>query len=843
MITKVKCSQSSVSRTMKLNQSQIAKIDPHLQQALSQAREEETIRAIAILGYESGEPIDALFQPEISPSDFTSRVAYRQALIEARQKQSSAAISSTLESLQELSLTMRGGAISETVVLEGRASEILKALDLPGLQRATLDRLIKTPDAVALKGIDKIAVFYQKILWPEREPEGKIRQLILRASEQYLLEYNKRHNRLQILGMPKPVDLESIYTAVQLLPREQIRYFESIASLEEAYRYSQWRSFEDRDCPRRSGIEVANESQFLMVLGQPGSGKTTFLRKVGLEAMKLNTGEFRHSCLPVFLELKRLKGDEPDLKKAIIDQFRSSRFPQPEEFIDRALDQGKLLLLLDGLDEVPANSQEPAIAQIQSLANEYNKNRFVASCRTAAYRKDFANFTEVVIVAFDDAQIQQFIGNWFSSQADRQAETAEKCWNLLKQPGYEAAKELAQTPLLLTFLCLVYDDSQDFPKNRAALYGEALDILLKKWAAQKRLQRDPIWQEFSPELEKEMLAELAYQTFEADRLFFPRQEAIELTQEFLANNLNAPKDLDGETLLNAIEVQQGILVERARDVYSFSHLTLQEYLTAKYIVDNRLIEELVGQHLTEERWREVFLLVAGLARGRDGDELLLLMERAARRYIIDMPKLQGLLQWANWITDGSEGDFKPVYKRALAIANLISNTSPEIYSDNIPNTITLVHAIAYNFTAEKNIAKMNPLAIAYLITKANRRAIIDSASDTAIEYANQLADLKIFNQVDWLNLVDRLKVIKGQAPSLEKPDEIILAFALLLSLTWNNALRFAPEPYSLSAVHINKIETYLLSNLLMIQCKDAAVRVSPTTWTEIEARMLRIPED
>lgn len=56
----------------------------------------------------------------------------------------------------------------------------------------------------------------------------------------------------------------------------------------------------------------------------------------------------------------------------------------------------------------------------------------------------------------------------------------------------------------------------------------------------------------------------------------------------MSDTLDAPKRLDGEAVLKAIEVQQGLLVERATETYSFSHLTLQEYLTAKYVVDNNL---------------------------------------------------------------------------------------------------------------------------------------------------------------------------------------------------------------------------------------------------------------
>ncbi|MEO1673698.1 MAG: histidine kinase, partial [Cyanobacteria bacterium J06631_2] len=111
-----------------------------------------------------------------------------------------------------------------------------------------------------------------------------------------------------------------------------------------------------------------------------------------------------------------------------------------------------------------------------------------------------------------------------------------------------------------------------------------------------------------------LLAELAHDFFAANELFFTKDRILEYIQVFLSDTSGDAKYIDTDRVLEAIAIQQGILVERAKDIYSFSHLTLQEYLTAKYISqDNRRIENLVQEHLTDERWREVFLLVAGIA--------------------------------------------------------------------------------------------------------------------------------------------------------------------------------------------------------------------------------------
>jgi predicted NACHT family NTPase len=110
---------------------------------------------------------------------------------------------------------------------------------------------------------------------------------------------------LKALGMREAVRLESVYTAVQFLDEQEIRIFESIQNLEEAYRQANKRNFQQQDCKKQEGLKIANDKQYLMVLGQPGAGKSTFLRKIGLEALKGKKGGLEHPRIPVFIELKR----------------------------------------------------------------------------------------------------------------------------------------------------------------------------------------------------------------------------------------------------------------------------------------------------------------------------------------------------------------------------------------------------------------------------------------------------------------------------------------------------------------------------------------------------------
>ena len=417
--------------------------------------------------------------------------------------------------------------------------------------------------------------------------------------------------------MREPVDLAQVYTGVKFLLDDDILRFESIAALEKSYRKTRLRGHGGRrsDGEKQPGIKVANGRQYLMVLGVPGAGKSTFLRKVGLESLKTlhyENAEYGHRCVPVLLELKRFETDTIDIAALIAREFETCDFPEPVNFTQSALQQGKLLILLDGLDEVPTANLDNVIRTIQDFVDRYDQNRFIASCRKPAYRGGFTRFSDVGMADFDDEQIQQFINNWFNDEQDRERETGKKCWEVLQAKKNKAAKELAHTPLLLTFLCLVYDRSQRFPDNRSSLYQRALRILLEEWASEKRINRDEIYDGLSIELEEGLLSEIAYDGFEADQLFFDQRSLTKQIKEFLASNLNVPKTMDGEAVLRAVEAQQGILVERAENAYSFSHLTLQEYLTAQYLVDNNQWDEVIVKHATDNRWREVLLLIPGL---------------------------------------------------------------------------------------------------------------------------------------------------------------------------------------------------------------------------------------
>ncbi len=587
-----------------------------------------------------------------------------------------------------------------------------------------------------------------------------------------------------------------------------------------------------------------------MVLGAPGAGKSTFLRKMGLEALKGKQGRFNYGLIPVFVELKRFTEREIEIQQYLTNEFTTCGFPQPKETVNQLLEQGKLLILLDGLDEIPTRNLNPAIDKIQDFVDKYKENRFVASSRTAAYHSSFRRFTDVTIANFDKAQIEQFIQNWFQSEEDKRANTATKCWQALNQAENQGARELAQTPLLLTFLCLVYHQSQNVPNKRSSLYGKALRILLEEWGAEKRVERDPIYQQLSIELEEVLLGKIAFAGFEQDKLFFQKQEIVQQIKSFLTSNLNAPQHLDGEKVLQAIELQQGILVERAADIFSFSHLTFQEYLVAQHLVDNNKIPELVSNYATNIRWQEVFLLVAELMRG-GADDLLWLMEQQARQYLttpVGQKYLVPLLDWSEKMTAGSKSKLTSGKKRAIAnayviayayanayaIANAYANVLANAYANAyaITNVIANAYANAYAIT--------NAIANAYAIAYANANA---NALEKFIDVARELDKLEIYNRVNYNVLIARLEVLKARIPDDQQPRKVQRKFSQKIIQTWLEAFQLSLELVTIPQAELEEIDQqYFYVHWLLVKCKEAAMFVSPQTWQQLEEKMLTADE-
>ena len=147
----------------------------------------------------------------------------------------------------------------------------------------TIDPIaLKLAEIVLKWGWDKGTSQIDKIDF--NDPANK--EKLNRACEKYIDSYRHRYGKISILGMPKPAELENIYTNVQIIEGRNLWRYESEQAQQQAYQDTGKRSYQSDNCQKQDGIEIANKHQYLMVLGQPGAGKSTFLKRIGLAALQ-----------------------------------------------------------------------------------------------------------------------------------------------------------------------------------------------------------------------------------------------------------------------------------------------------------------------------------------------------------------------------------------------------------------------------------------------------------------------------------------------------------------------------------------------------------------------------
>jgi predicted NACHT family NTPase len=429
------------------------------------------------------------------------------------------------------------------------------------------------------------------------------------AAAQYRERMLRLYSKIKMFGSPRPTDLDGIYTNLHILDKPSASRRFDITQIKKDPEPL-------KKAERINGLELVSHPDYdrLFLLGKPGAGKTTFLRYLTLQAIK-----GRIEAIPMFVTLKEWADSGKELMPFLVQQFEICNFPDAELFIRHTLVQGKALVLFDGLDEVQQenNQRKHMIKNLQDFSDQYLDSQMVVSCRIAATNYSFKRFTDVEVADFDEAQVRTFVTRWFGED-DKQRDAFFAEYNKEEHRGL---RDMGRVPLLLSLLCLTFEQRLSFPPNRGELYEEAIDILLSKWDELQGTERDEVYQHLSKKRKKQVLSQVAFETFTQDDYFIKQNKLANLLTEavctLLTSDQDIPQEIDGEDILKAIEAHHGILVERAYQIYSFAHLSFQEYFTARFIATNTTEESLHSlfqEHLTDSRWREVFLLTASLLK-------------------------------------------------------------------------------------------------------------------------------------------------------------------------------------------------------------------------------------
>lgn len=633
----------------------------------------------------------------------------------------------------------------------------------------------------------------------------------------------ERCGTMRVLDMAWPVELDKIYTNVNIL--EKITGRRRLA-ISELLKESNSENFD------RFGLSKVTEKRVpasdavtaypkLMVFGKPGAGKTTFLKRLALQC---NTGYFQADRVPIFITLKDFAEtlESNNLLEYITQSFSAYGDKEASQSTEKLLLHGRALILLDGLDEVRDENSHRLLSQIHSFVDRFHSNHFVITCRIAAREYTFQNFAEVEIADFDHAQITIFAHKWFSLKEPEKGDEF-----LQKLEESQPIKELATNPLLLTLLCLVFTESADFPSNRSELYKEGLDVLLKKWDTKRNIERDQVYKKLSLQRKIDLLSQIALSTFEHGEYFFKQKSLEQCITNYIRNLPDAETDpevlqLDSEAVLKSIEAQHGLLVERARGIYSFSHLTFQEYLSAKQIVASSNPKELdkalkkLCSHVAEKRWHEIFQLAASMLQ--NADYLLQLMKAEIDSMLASDEKLQQYLCWVNQKSCNIETSYELTAVRAfyfsLGLAFMFAcNLNYALVQDK-------------NYVSDQTLTRTRDLTLS-LAHALDHVLVRDLSVDCRVE-----PDLEKF-----------LKELREQLPKANQKE--FEEWWKNNGISWTQQLRELMIKYrnighnwQFSDQQMRVLEQYYTANKLLISCINSDCYVTRSVREEIEVTLL-----
>jgi transcriptional regulator with XRE-family HTH domain len=427
------------------------------------------------------------------------------------------------------------------------------------------------------------------------------RQDVQKTFSAFLARFQASYGQIKVLGMDRPVPLKSIFTSVRL-SRYQPYYTANFLKLNPNMKYELHNPF-----------SLINKYANVRIMGGPGAGKSTLLKRITLRLLEdCCSGELNEGRVPIYFELRKLSNINKPFRAAIVDELKAIGFPSPEEFLRFGLEAGKFVFLLDGADEMSNDIRESILDEIERLGVDYSTNHFIVSCRDAFYWNPSSQFNDFLLLGFSNKQIHDFISRWADNSSSLHKQSYSAIWATLSRRENNKVLEMARTPLLLTFICIAYDQSYGLPENRSLLCKRALEIMLSKWSAEKRLRREAIFAGLHSELEVVMLGEIAVKMLTEGRNDCTKSEVLDMIRSFLIRELGADRRLNAEQIFELIEVQQGIFVQAGLERYTFCYEAFRDYLAAIYFKENAKIDLLTAKWLSRSTWRDPILMAAGL---------------------------------------------------------------------------------------------------------------------------------------------------------------------------------------------------------------------------------------
>lgn len=411
--------------------------------------------------------------------------------------------------------------------------------------------------------------------------------------------------------------------------------------------------------------DVISSHDRLVILGHPGSGKSTSVKYLAL-CLAVNQisgnprnvdlshmGNWTHGELtPIYIELRHFIAsnhfpqnleDQPTsnhLWSYICSELLGEDLQDYEEELHSDLLDGNAVIIFDGLDEIPyprgKGKLELRQKQMKSLAfsiqDVYPKCRFVVTSRPYAYKGwKLPSFSDVVLSSFEKSHRIELATKLYSEICETYDEATDKAQRLDKALK-SVDRELKDNPLFLTLMATLFQqgEKEGLPTKAGILYYQSIILLLERWTSKKGNQV-ALTDLLGGLSRDDLISRLAALAFDVHKQLGENPGTPEIPKGLLYEHIFSLEREDAavnaSALLSYLSENAGVLVspgqKQGQDVFHFAHRTFQEYLTARHVIalclENRsftLVKELIEER--PQLWRLPCLLI---------DDVLVQMDR------------------------------------------------------------------------------------------------------------------------------------------------------------------------------------------------------------------------
>lgn len=391
--------------------------------------------------------------------------------------------------------------------------------------------------------------------------------------------------------------------------------------------------------------QVLAPVQRALITAHAGAGKTTLVRWLTARAAAGDLPASMaawHDTVPFYIRLRDLHradgATQPFPEPAAFPLLEASvlRGSVPSGWVEELLANGRALVLIDGVDELPQSQREAMLEWLRDLVAAYPDARYLLTSRPLRVNEqpwqewedwlDQQSFARIRLQDMGLPTIERFIDHWHQALAERS--TPDEAAEILGLRGplkallrrRPALYALATTPLLCAMICALHHEQPNtLPDGRVELYKQCIEMLLRR-DAHRKIAPDPALAELKLEHKYRLIQEFAFRLTREGELGMERA-AAEAKFAHELKTMTLPPETTGAKVLWLFVERVRLLHEPAKDRIEFVHRSFQEFLTAQTMIEEGEIQTLLN-HALDDRWRETIVLAAGRAKLKQANQLI-----------------------------------------------------------------------------------------------------------------------------------------------------------------------------------------------------------------------------